>query len=283
MLPPALFWPAAADRMVKIRFVLRGLLLSLLLALLLIAGWIFIQTPFARPPDPTPPPPTILAPPGSMPAGPVGLREWALYRGRSYQPVGSGFLLRLSSGDILGITAAHAVSFEQPGQPLERIALGVAGRPYFAVESDTLRGRPGRRLTPEDLSIDYLFLKVESPVDTSLVLVPDPRGMPQPGERVSLYSGLGDGSGGQRVLEGTVQSVDNRAIWVLMDDRFNPSQLSGSPLVSQHTGQAVGMVLAVSPRGTHLLLGAHPIGSLVRLAESATEFPKLIDLIQTQP
>jgi hypothetical protein len=269
--------------MVKIRFVLRGLLLGLPLALLLTSGWIFLQTPFARRPDPTPPPPTILAPPGRMPVSSVGLQEWALYRGQAYEPVGSGFLLRLSSGEIVGVTAAHAVSFDQPDQPLERIALGVAGHGDFVGEFDTLRGQPGCRLTPEDLAVDYLLLKVESPVDTNLVLMPDPRGMPQPGERVSLYSGLGDGNGGLRVLEGTAQSVNSRAIWVLMDDRFNPSQLSGSPFVSQHTGQAVGMVLAVSPRGTRLLIGAHPIGSLVRLAESAAEFPKLIELTQTAP
>jgi hypothetical protein len=68
-----------------------------------------------------------------------------------------------------------------------------------------------------------------------------------------------------------------------MDDRFNPGQLSGSPFVSQHTGQAVGMVLAVTPRGTRLLIGAHPIASLVRLAESAAEFPNLIELGQKPP
>jgi hypothetical protein len=266
--------------MVKIRFVLRGLLLGLPLACLLTAGWIFLQTPFARRPDPTPLPPTILAPPGSMPVGPVGLREWALYRGRAYEPVGSGFLLRLPSGDIVGVTAAHAVSLDQPDRPLQQIALGVAGRRGFVGEFDTLQGRPGRRFLPEDLAVDYLLLRVESPVDASLVLMPDPRGSPQPGERVSLYGGVGDASAGLRVLEGTVQSVGDSAIWVLMDDRFNPGQLSGSPFVSQHTGQAVGMVLAASPRGTRLLLGAHPIGSLVRLAESATEFPKLIESSQ---
>jgi len=266
--------------MVKIGFVLRGLLLALPLALLLTAGWLFGQTPFARHPDPTPLPPTILAPPGQMPEGPVGLREWALYRGRAYEPVGSGFLLRLPSGDIVGVSAAHAVAFDRPDRPLERIALGVAGRDDLIWEFHTLRGQPGHRFTAEDLAVDYLLLKVESPVDTGLVLTPDSRGLPQPGERVSLYSGLGDGRGGLRVLEGTVQSASDRAVWVLMDDRFNPGQLSGSPFVSQHTGQAVGMVLAMTPRGTHLLLGAHPIGSLVRLAESASEFPKLIPLNQ---
>ncbi len=67
------------------------------------------------------------------------------------------------------------------------------------------------------------------------------------------------------------------AVWVLMDEMFNPSSMSGSPFVSQHTGQVVGMLIAVTPRRTRLLLGVHPIGSIVRLAESATESIKMDD------
>jgi hypothetical protein len=60
-----------------------------------------------------------------------------------------------------------------------------------------------------------------------------------------------------------------------MDKFFNPGGMSGSPLVSQHTGQVVGMAIAVSPRPNRLLLGVHPIGSIMQLAESAAEFPKI--------
>jgi hypothetical protein len=54
-----------------------------------------------------------------------------------------------------------------------------------------------------------------------------------------------------------------------MDERFDPSHMSGSPLVSRHTGRAVGMAVAASPRRNGLLIGAHPIGSLVQRAEAA--------------
>lgn len=264
----------------KIRFVIRGLLLALPLVLLMIAGWIFLQTPLARRLDPTPPPPTILAPPGSRPTGPGGLQEWAQYRGEAYRAVGSGFLFSLGGGEIVAATTAHSVALGDPNQPLERIALGIAGRDGFVGEFEALRGKPGQHLTPENLTVDYLLLEVDQPVDPTVVLVPDPRGAPQPGERVSLYSGLGDGQGNERVLSGTVQSADDAAVWVLMDGTFNPGLMSGSPFVSQHTGQVVGMAVAASPRLDRLLLGMHPIGSLVQLAGSATESPKLIDLIR---
>lgn len=259
----------------NVRFVIRSLLLAIPVAVCISAGWIFFQTPLSRRPDPTPPPPTIVAPRGRMPAGPGGLQEWAQYRGQDYRPVGCGFFFALASGEIVGATTAHSVGIGNPNHLLERIGLGVAGHAGFVGEFDTLWGPPGRRLTPENLALDYLLLRVDGSIDAELVLTPDPRGAPQPGERVMLYSGLGDGQGGPRLLEGTVQSVSSEAVWVLMDDWFNPSMMSGSPIVSQHTGQVVGMVVAGSPRRLRVLLGLHPMGSLVERAESAEEFPTL--------
>lgn len=257
------------------RFLVRGLLLAVPMVVLIFAGWILLQTPLAKPLDPTPPPPTILAPSGRMPTSSVGLQEWAQYQGQPYKLVGSGFFFSLPDENVVGATTAHSVSIGPAEHPLEWIALGIAHHTDYLGEFDTLRGQPGRRLTPEDLAIDYVLLYVNLPIESSFVLAPDPRGAPQPGERVSLYSGQGNGQEGPRVLEGTVQSVEERAVWVLMDKWFNPSLMSGSPLVSQHTGQVVGMAVAASPRRNRLLIGAHPIGSLVRLAESANEFPKL--------
>jgi hypothetical protein len=266
---------------VNIKFVVRGLLLGLPVAVIASAlALVIIRTQVGQPLDPTPLPPTILAPRGELPAGQVGLQEWAQYRGQAYSLVGSGFLIPLSDGQIVGVTTAHSVSLGDPDRPLEQIALGVAGQTDFVAEFDTLWGRPGQPCTGGDMTADYVLLQADQPIDSRLVLTPDPRGAPQPGERVSLFSGLGDGHGGRRILEGTVQSVSDAAVWVLMDDLFNPGLMSGSPFVSQHTGQGVGMAIAVSSRSGRLLLGAHPIGSIVQLAESATEFPKISTPLQ---
>jgi hypothetical protein len=113
--------------------------------------------------------------------------------------------------------------------------------------------------------------------------MPDPRGGPQPGERLSLYSGQGDGLHGHRILQGTVQSAGDQAAWVLMDEWFWPALMSGSPFISQHTGQVVGMVVAASPRRNRLYLAMHPIGSIVQLAESATDFPRLDEPSADEP
>jgi hypothetical protein len=260
------------------KFVIRGLLLALPaavvataagFALIVARGWI------GPPPGPTPPPPTVLAPRGEMPGGPVGLQEWVQVRGEEYRLAGSGFFLVLDSGEVVGVTTAHSVPLGDPDRPVDRIGLRVAGQADLVAEFDTLWGQPGQPRTGEDLTVDYVLLHADGALDAGLALVPDPRGAPQPGERVSLWSGQGDGHGSQRVLEGTVQSAGETAVWVLMDEFFSPGMMSGSPLVSQHTGQAVGMAIAVSPRRSRLLVGAHPIGSIVQLAASATDFPRM--------
>jgi hypothetical protein len=264
--------PVAFHRM-NLKFVARSLLLAFPLAILISAVWVLFQTPLVRAPDPTPLPPTIVVPRGAMPAGPVGLRELARYQGEDYRQVGSGFLLLLDSGEIVAVTTAHSLAFCDGDHRLERIALGVVGRTGFVGELDTLRGLPGRPLTIEDLTLDYVLLHAGQPIEQELLLHADARGAPQPGERVSLFEGVKG-----RVLEGTVQSTTDQAVWVLMDDWFSPGQMSGSPFVSQHTGQVVGMAVAATPRRNRLLLGAHPIGSIVHLAESATRFPSLSEL-----
>ncbi len=267
------------------RFIGRGLLVALpAAAILAIVGLnlSISRTQMGRPPDPTPPPPTILAPRGEMPAGPGGLEEWVRYRGQDYVLSGSAFLMALADGDVVGVTTAHSVSIGDPGRPIERIALSVAGQTGHAAEFDTLRGAPGQPFA-DDLSVDYVLLHVKESVDPALVLAADPRGGPQPGERVALFSGLGDGQGGRRVLNGTVQSAGQTGAWVLMDEEtFNPALMSGSPFVSQHTGKVVGMAVAATrrhyrlfPQRYRVVLGMHPIGSIVQLAESAEEFPRI--------
>ena len=272
--------------------------LALLAIVLVIASFYVPQVlswtlrTFSPPLEPTPLPPTLLAPRGEMPAGVVGLEEWAQYNGRDYELVGSGFFLQLSDGTVIGVTTEHAsAALGLPANTLELIAFAVNGQPGHVVEFDTLYGPPGAPRSGLDLSIDYVLLKVEDPlqgvkdplqgmdqpIDPALVLSPDPRGAPQPGERVSLFSGLGDGRGNRRELMGTVQSADAKGIWVLMDDMFNAGRMSGSPLVSQHTGQVVGMAIAVVPRADRIEIGFHPIGHIVQVAEAAREFPKIAE------
>jgi hypothetical protein len=53
--------------------------------------------------------------------------------------------------------------------------------------------------------------------------------------------------------------------------------MSGSPFVSEHTGNVVGMAISAGQSEFGLMIGMHPIGSLVNKAEGATVFPLLVE------
>lgn len=144
----------------NIRFVIRGLVLSLPPALLVVAGWVWLQAPWLRPPDPTPPPPTIQVPAGYVPDSPVGHRVWARYRDGDSQPASSGFLLQLDLDTVIGVTAAHTVSLGDANRPLVALAFTDPGSGEMLAVSGTLLGKPGHLLAPTDLSVDYLLLLI---------------------------------------------------------------------------------------------------------------------------
>jgi hypothetical protein len=264
----------------NLRFVLRGLALGLgVLAVFLTVLAIVLPRLMPQPPSGrVPPQPTILAPRGDLPEGPVGLQEWARYQGEAYQLAGCGFLFATADGEVLGATTAHSLVLGTDERVLEGVMFRIAGQHESVAEFSDLFGLPGRpRFLGMDLTIDFVLLKSAQGVDPSLILEPDPRGAPQAGERVVLYSGLGDEFGGASVFEGSVLAVDDRGAWIVMDEIFEPGLMSGSPVFSQHTGQVVGMALAATVRDGELLLGIHPIGSLVTKAEMASVFPRMGD------
>ncbi len=274
-------------RPVNTRFVVRGLIVALVVIIVALVAASFLPPQvFARlayyyqinlPPPPTPPPPALTAPRGTLPSGPVGLVEKVQYSGGPLSPAGSGFLLRLQGGPIIGVTTAHSMGLlGSPPYLLQKVAFSISGQPDVVMTFDRLYGPPGVPFSNPTLTADYVLLKMPDPApafDARLALTPDPRGAPEPGEQVVLFSGLGDGQGNARPLRGSVLSVEAQAIWVVMDKAFDAGGMSGSPLVSEHTGQVLGMAMAVMYRRGHSMIGFHPIGSLVQHAQAATAFP----------
>lgn len=269
------------------RFVVRALIVSLAL---LIAGLLWLSANLETvigllpipglavwpTPGPLPPAPTLTAPRGTLPAGHIAFSESVQYRGQAGLSGGSGFLLRLPSGGVVGATTAHSLYFSGwPGKALESVSFHLPNRAEAFITFDTFHGPPGEIFTRHEFAKDYVLLQTTQAVDESLVLEPDPRGAPQPGERVSLYSGLGDGAGNPRAWEGTVTAAGPNAVWAQMDEQFDPGGLSGSPLLSQHTGQVVGMVVAGG--GTPVMLGFHPVASILQKAQSTAEFPLIAE------
>ncbi len=264
----------------KVRFMVRGSLLAISAVLMALTVWFLFFTERGRQFLPSSPPvvpaaPVLTVPRGALPTAPVGLVEWTRYGADDYRPVGRGFLFRLPAGQVVGVTTAHSMSFNsQPS--LKKIALAQGEWSHPVIEFDALQGAPGVARTGEDMSVDYVLLYVPSDysIDPALILEPDPRGLPQPGERVMLYSLVNDQP---RKFGGAILSAEPSAVWVAMDEAFDPSGLSGSPFLSQHTGKVIGMAIATTKRGGKVLLGLHPIGSLREKAEAAQTFPEIAD------
>ncbi len=273
--------PSATHR-INFLFVLRGFLVGIVPLILCLAVAALLPTSIQRSmllailplsdPAPTPLPPVITIPRGELPVGPVGLQEWRRDSDGGSELAGSGFLLRLPDGAVVGVTTAHSLSdLGLADSPLRSVSFRLSGADDSPVEFDSLYGSPGSPRTGAVLSGDYVFLSVPNPknLNPEWILTPDQREFPQPGERVLLYSGLGDGAGGPDARSGTVQSAAPEAVWVLMDETFDAGRMSGSPLISRHTGRVVGMAVAVTPLRGRILLGFNPIGTLLDHAADA--------------
>ncbi len=255
----------------NLRFVARSLLLAIPVALLLaVAGLLILHAPsfFGPLPDPTPPPPAISVPGRPMPEGWVVAQEWVTATDGTPNMVGCGFFLAAGEKRQVAVTTAHSLNLEGG---LPDLAFRFPDRPESRIDFEGLAGPPGRARSGEDLTVDYLLLTPASEPPVTQVLTPDPRGQPQPGERVTLYKCFPDGNGQPQRLEGTVQQVTGTGFWVLMDRpvAWGVMNGSGSPFVSNHSGQVVGMLIAGTVRGGHPFFGAHPVGSLVALAAIA--------------
>lgn len=269
-------------------FLKRAIVIILsLTGLILLAGYVF-PAQIVRwvapgmfldvPTGPPPPPPTITAPRGPLPTGVIGLKEYQQKNGADWELRGSGFILRLpNSQQVVGVTTAHSLGdLGNIFSPIAQLGLGPPDDYLPWLTSAYLYGPPGIPRTGADLRVDYVLISITTPISPLVSLDPDPRGAPQPGETVVLYGGVIELNGGDRVFTGTVLTSEASVIWVQFESNFEPGMLSGSPLISAHTGQVVGMAIAAH-HGEHLILGFHPIGHIVAVAQAATVFPRVID------
>ena len=207
---------------------------------------------------PLPPEPRIDAPRGELPGGYVAFTGVV-----AGMPTACNFLLELDDGQRLGVGTAHAVKI----MPADASVV-------FRAADGAAAARMGRRIAfgeeflGEQLDMDYALWLVRSVDEGITSLHPDPRGQAQPGERVMLYGRAVDGAGGSLRRAGAVMSVRLGVTWVQMEEDFDPSGYSGCPVVSAYTGQVVGMAAAGS-RTDPVILGLHPVGSLVEKAQAA--------------
>ena len=256
------------------KFVFRGTVVSL--GAIAILGFVAYrslpQLLPSVPYGPTPRPPAITALRGNMPIGWPGFEVYATYAGSEPVPAASGFIFRLPDGGAVAAAAAHSFGF------LGDLQLVQFGLDETSIDLDVLHGVPGEpRMLSMNLTNDYVLFAVQDQNPVGEILEPDDRGFPQPGERIVLYPGFG-ANNGQRW--GTILESDRKGAWAVMDEVFEPGMMSGSPVVSFHTGRVVGMALAGGLREGNTVIGMHPIGSLVEKGLEAVDFIPLSEYVE---
>jgi hypothetical protein len=174
---------------------------------------------------------------------------------------------------MVGVTTAHSLAgLGQAGAGPQQVGFGGDGATEPIIVAYQYYGAPGQAFSGDDLSTDVVLLQFNGYPDANEANAPDPRGSPQPGERVVLYCG-------QCVAPftrlGTVMSSAHTADWVLMDETFDPNGMSGSPVLSAYTGRVVGMAVAATHKQGRLLIGLNPIGAIVARGLAATTFPPI--------
>lgn len=207
---------------------------------------------------PRPAPPQIDAPTASPPDGTLALN--GILEGGSFA---CGFLLQLDDGQRVGVSSAHAVAFLPAS--IEAAFLASDGTLAATLTGQVERGSPFRQT---HFSSDYALWRVGEISPGISFLKPDPRVLVQPGELVWIYDPFQSSPDGAVRHAGVVMQADAEAIWVQLDESFNPSGFSGCPLVSQHTGRVIGMAVAGEDLPP-VLIGAHPVASLVETALQA--------------
>jgi len=234
-------------------FVLRGVMLSaLFLGMAGVAGFLWLRWLSG--------PPVLV---DLLGAQTLALNHPDKTKGLHFQS--SGFFLQVGEG-IYASTAAHSlIDFWGRGMPkMIPVTLPGDSSPVFQIK--TAGGAWGRPRWGRDLRVDYALFVVNQAVDPAWVLQPDARGQAEPGERVWLHSGAGDGA---EVFGGVVYNVSARAVWVVMDEKFSPWGMSGSPFISAETAHVVGMAIVTGQQDGRLVIGMHPIGSLVKKIKAA--------------
>jgi hypothetical protein len=207
---------------------------------------------------PTPEPPAQLLQRGPLPSG---FRAYqGFFHGASFS---CGFLLEIEGGQRVGVNAAHSIGelprgefaeFRTPEGSLAAVLTGqiAHGQPFIY----------------DQFHMDYVVWTVNQDTGFERFLRPDPRGSGQPGERILVYSPFASSSGGPQTYPGVVMSVSDANIWIQLDEPFSPSGFSGCPVISQTTGNVIGMAVA-GVNQPPVVMGLHPIGSLVEKARAA--------------
>lgn len=164
---------------------------------------------------------------------------------KTYQ--GTGFLAKTSSGEVVGITAAHFVSFDGPR--LNGIDWLSVHDDQIDASFDTLVGEIGEAVSelPDgfkvDASKDFLIFAGKDLPNHLPALELDTRMRLETWEPVWLPNKLRDGQG-YELLEGELLHSERDFLWASFEPEFKLQSQSGTPVISRRNGKVIGVLVS---------------------------------------
>jgi hypothetical protein len=189
---------------------------------------------------------------------------------------GTGFLAKAPDGRIAAVTSAHLIDPQGPAL-LEARWLDIRTRTPVAVftRSWGAIGRGGTDAPAYDLRSDYLLLPVQVPVPADQVLELDPRSLPEVRERVWFPNKDQAAPLGYRVIPGTVTAAESKYLTVVLDQPLALTSQSGSPVISQTSGQVIGTLSRGGREGRRTVLLLTPAAALLAALTNSLDFRPL--------
>jgi hypothetical protein len=192
---------------------------------------------------------------------------------------GTGFLVKNSDGEVLGVTSAHFIDFDGAAM------LSAEWRSILdddaAASFISSFGAPGNAGSSEplDLRSDYLILAGEGVAPKYRPLVLDGRAQPEVGERVWLPNKSYEAEQGYELVSGYVVEAAAQYVSIVLDDEIQLQSQSGSPIISQQTGKVIGTLSRGGTEDGKTFLILCPSRSILNVIESGPTTTALRDVI----
>lgn len=180
---------------------------------------------------------------------------------------GTGSIIRAPNGLMIGLTSAHFINFCGP-QLIEVQWLDVkTGKPIArSLKSYGMPGYEGS-YDPLDLRSDYFLLVVEGNLESQRVFELDNRSAVEVGERIWFPDKNVTANSGNRLIGGTLSKTSAEYLLVTLDESIDLQSRSGTPIISQHTGKVIGILVGGDKENKKLLYIAPGLSILKTLIE----------------
>lgn len=186
--------------------------------------------------------PPINFQPNDLPPGDLVFQPQFFWAGDEVSRQGTGFFTKSAAGKLIAVTSAHFVDFGGP-KLLRAQWLRVDDGEKVAEFEEHL-GTPTYAGNEDDYRRDYLLFVPKQGIEDIATLELDGRMQPLRGERVWLPNKDYESDKGYTLEAGTVKKATAEYSQVVFDNQFVLQSRSGSPIISQMTGNVIGTLAA---------------------------------------